>query len=930
TANDGLSGDKALSFATDVRPILSEHCFPCHGFDENKREAGLRFDQREGAFALLASGGHAIVSGEPENSLLVERIAAADPSDRMPPAEFNRPLNPDQVATLQQWIKEGAKWEEHWSFAPVADVAPPATTEGLEPIDAFIRTRLAQSGFESSPEADPITLLRRVTYDLTGLPPTPEEVEAFLENPSSEAYAAAVDRLLESPRYGEHMGRYWLDAARYGDTHGLHLDNFRSMWPYRDWVINAFNENKPFDEFVVEQLAGDLLPESTIEQKVASGFNRCNVTSAEGGMIAAEYLSLYAKDRAETTGTVFLGLTMGCAQCHDHKYDAISMQDYYSMYAFFNSLDEDASDGNIENPKLSIPVPTGEQQLEQAALDAKRDAYAEQLDAPLPELDAQQVGWEGAWQQRLEDRWLILVPESATSAHGTELVIQGDDSILAQGPNPAKETYEIVAHSSGSDLTGVRLEAMVGGGTSPNVPGRASNQNFVLTHFQVEAFPAGHPELAQEVELVSAQASFAQDKYPATGALDEASSGWAGLGFAGSRNATFIASEPFGFSGGTKIRVRLKHESQFPQHNLGRVRLAVTSEPALVPAKLGGWHSVGPFGQSDGQKSLSENYGPETSVNLNAAVGETQLNWVDRPEYADGKVHMLANTSGSTYLYREIHALTPRALRVGVGSDDGIRIWLNGDLVHDNPAARGVALDQDTLELPLQQGRNELILKVANYGGAAGFAFRKIEESLDDVPSNVGAALGLASSERTPAQDKTIKYYYRGEHSPSWVKSKEARDRVIAERTALQQSLPTTLVSKELGKRRPAHMLIRGQYDQLGPEVQPGIPSALPPMGQEGPVNRLDLAQWIVREDNPLTSRVTVNRFWQQFYGTGLVKTSEDFGAQGELPSHPELLDWLARHFMESGWDVKGLVKTLVTSRTYMQSARSHEAAQEQ
>ncbi|MEO2161058.1 MAG: PSD1 and planctomycete cytochrome C domain-containing protein [bacterium] len=929
-ADGGPSGDRTLRFATDVRPILSEHCFPCHGFDENKREAGLRFDQREGAFNLLPSGGHAIVPGEPENSLLVARTSATDSSERMPPAEFNRPLNADQVATLEQWIKEGAKWEEHWSFAPVADDAPPATTESLKPIDAFIRARLAQSSLEPSPEADPITLLRRVTYDLTGLPPTSEEVEAFLKDPSPEAYSAAVDRLLDSPRYGEHMGRYWLDAARYGDTHGLHLDNFRMMWPYRDWVINAFNENKPFDDFVVEQLAGDLLPESTIDQKVASGFNRCNVTSAEGGMIKAEYLSLYAKDRAETTGTVFLGLTMGCAQCHDHKYDAISMQDYYSMYAFFNSLDEDASDGNKEDPRLSIPVPGREQQAQLDALDEQRDVYATQLDAPIPELDALQADWEDQWRQRLEDRWLILVPELATSTHDTDLVIQGDDSILAQGPNPAKETYEITAHSHISDITGVRLEAMVGEGSPASVPGRAHNQNFVLTHFQVETFPAGHPELAQEVELVSAQASFSQDKYPVAGALDEAISGWAGLGSGGSRSATFIAAEPFGFDGGTGIRVRLKHESQFPQHNLSRVRLAITSEPALVPTKLGGWHSVGPFGETNGQKSLSAKYGPEERVDLDAKVGEAQLSWTDRPEYVDGKVHLFENISGSTYLYREIHALTPRALKVGVGSDDGIRIWLNGELVHDNPVARGVALDQDSLELPLEQGRNELLLKVANYGGAAGFAFRKIDESMDDVPSNVGAVLGLAPAERTPEHDKTIKYYYRGSHSPNWLKSREARDSVIAEREVLQQSLPTTMVSRELEKRRQAHMLIRGQYDQLGPEVQPRTPSALPPMGKEGPINRLDLAHWIVREDNPLTSRVTVNRFWQQFFGTGLVKTSEDFGAQGELPSHPELLDWLARHFMGSGWDVKGLVKSLVTSRTYMQSARSHEADQEQ
>jgi hypothetical protein len=919
-----------LSFTTDIRPILSEHCFPCHGFDENKREAGLRFDQREGAFSVRPSGGHAIVPGEPETSLLVKRITEEDISERMPPAEFKRPLTADEIATLERWIREGASWGQHWSFVPLSEVALPTGPEPLAPIDAFIRRRLSQADLKPSPQADPITLLRRVTYDLTGLPPTPEEVQAFLKDPSPEAYAAAVDRLLDSPRYGEHMGRSWLDAARYGDTHGLHLDNFRSMWPYRDWVIKAFNDNKPFDAFVIEQLAGDLLPNPTLEQQVASGFNRCNVTSAEGGMIAAEYLSLYAKDRAGTTATVFLGLTLACAQCHDHKYDPLSMQDYYSMYAFFNSLDEDASDGNKKDPRLSIPVPTQEQQAQLVALAEQRDAYATQLDAPIPELDELQANWEDQWMQRLEDRWLILVPESATAAQGTQLVIQGDDSILAQGPNPAKETYEITAHSQSAAITGLRLEALVGGGNSANVPGRAPNQNFVLTHFQVEAYPAGHPELAQEIELVSAQASFSQEKYSVVGALDAAISGWAGLGLTGSRHATFIAAEPFGFSGGTGIRVRLKHESQFAQHNLGRVRLSVTSEPALVPARLGDWHSIGIFGQSTGRDCHSLDFGPEQGVDLDAKVGEAQLSWTDRPEYVDGKVHLFENVSGATYLYREIHATTPRSLQVGIGSDDGVRIWLNGKKVHDNDVARSVALDQDLVELPLEQGRNELLIKVANFGGVGGFAFRRIDESLGDVSPTVGAALSVAFADRTDEQARAIKYDFRSAHSPSWVDTHKAMEAVVAKRTSLQQSLPTTLVSKELDKRRPAHMLIRGQYDQLGPEVQPAVPAVLPPLGEGDPVNRLGLARWLVREDNPLTSRVTVNRFWQQFFGTGLVKTSEDFGVQGELPSHPDLLDWLALHFMQSGWDVKGLVKTLVTSRTYKQSARSDEEALEE
>jgi len=922
----GSLGDEGSpSFVTDVRPILSEHCFPCHGFDGKQRKAGLRLDQRNGAFAALESGGHAIVPGDVELSQMLRRIQSEDDTELMPPPEFKRPLTSAEIEVLEHWIREGAHWEEHWSFAPLAAVSPPE--ESLDPIDGFIRRGLLNSGLDPAPQADPVTLLRRVTYDLTGLPPDPTDVQAFLQDPSAEAYAAAVDRLLASPRYGEHMGRYWLDAARYGDTHGLHLDNFRRMWPYRDWVINAFNDNKPFDEFVIEQLAGDLLPDATIEQQVASGFNRCNVTSSEGGMIAAEYLSLYAKDRVETTSTVFLGLTMGCAQCHDHKYDPISMEDYYGLYGFFNSLAEEAADKNIANPVPFIRVPTPKQQAELTALGEQRDEYIAELNSPMPEIDALQVGWEDSWSERLADRWLILVPESASAAHGTELVIQEDDSVLAQGPNPAQEVYELTAYSSSSAITGLRLEALVGGGNSPEVPGRAHNQNFVLTQVQLEAYPAGQPELAQEISLASAQASFSQDKYSITGTLDATPSGWGGLGFKGSRHATFIAAEPFGFPEGTGIRVRLKHESQFPQHNLGRVRLSITSEPALTPAQLGDWYKLGPIEESDGRASLTKDYGPEREVDLSSTLGETQLEWVAQPDYSDGVVHTFANVSGIVFLYREIEAPTARTMKVGLGSDDGLRVWLNGELVHDNPAARGVALDQDMLELPLAQGRNQLLIKVANYGGGFGYAFRKIEERMDDVPSPVGAALGVPRAQRTAQQTHDIKYYFRGEHSQDWTATRAAMEATAAQRTSLQESLPTTLVSKELETRRPAHVLIRGQYDQLGPEVQPAVPAALPAFSPNEPVNRLGLARWIVRADNPLTSRVTVNRFWQQFFGTGLVKTSEDFGVQGELPSHPELLDWLALQFMDNDWNVKDLVRTLVTSHTYMQSAKSEEGA---
>ena len=663
--------DPPVDFARDVRPILSDNCYLCHGFDAETREAGLRLDTREGAFGELRSGGAAVVPGDLDASELAYRILA-EPGERMPPVDSGRELTAEEIDVLRRWVAQGAPWEEHWSFVPPERPEPPAVERAdwpLGPLDAFVLARLEEEGLAPSPDASKEALLRRVTFDLTGLPPTVEEQDAFLADDEPGAYERVVDRLLASPRYGEHMARYWLDAARYGDTHGLHLDNERSMWRFREWVIAALNENKPFDEFTVEQLAGDLLPDPSLDQLIASGFNRCNVTSAEGGMIAEEYLALYAKDRVDTTATVWMGLTLGCAQCHEHKYDPFSQREYYELFAFFNSLAEEASDRNIANPVPFVRAPSPEQERELEGMRSAVEALARKVDAPMPAVDEAQVRWEEEQADLLSDRWRILVPAEATAAEGTTLMIRDDDSILATGASPAKDVFEVRAHAAESRITAVRLEALVGGGGSDKVPGRAHNQNFVLTGFEVEAFPVGRPELARPVAFVDALATFSQQKYPIAAAIDgKKNTGWGGLGLEGSRTAVFVPEEPFGFEGGTMLRVRLRHESGFAEHAINRFRLAVAEDPDLSYSELGTWHRVGPFVEANGRASLEKEYAPELGVDLTSTCGPEAMPWVPQPDYVDGKVHLFNPDVGAMFLYRTIDAPTARSLRAGIGS----------------------------------------------------------------------------------------------------------------------------------------------------------------------------------------------------------------------------------------------------------------------
>jgi hypothetical protein len=609
---------KPVDYNRDIRPILSNVCYKCHGPDAQHREAGLRLDVKAAAFAQLESGARAIVPGDLKESQLVYRITAHDADERMPPPSSGRTLTAKQIALLTAWVAQGAVWKPHWAFVAPQRPAEPKVQHvawARSPIDRWILARLEAEGLPPSPPADPLTMIRRVTLDLTGLPPTLGEIDAFSADPSEHAYENLVDRLLASPRYGEQMARYWLDAARYGDTHGLHLDNERAMWPYRDWLIAAFNRNEPFNQFTIEQLAGDLLRAPTLDQRIATGFNRCNVTTSEGGAIAEEFQVRYSIDRTNAMATVWMGMTVGCAVCHDHKFDPLQQKEYYRLYAYFNSMADPPMDGNALRTPPVVRIPSPEQTRQQ-------EAYEKQL-----------------------------------------------------------------------------------------------------------------AQLRKQVQQELAKIQY---------------------------------TEP-------------------------------AAAPGAAPAKR---------------------------------EAESLLAWA------------------------QSHRKTKK----------------------------------NALPAPVQQ------------------------------------ALAIEATKRTAPQQKTIRDYYLANVYGKTRGLLAPLEKQIAELTKkladLDQAIPASLVTEELKTPRPAFVLRRGEYDKPLEKVERGVPALFPPLPKDAPNNRLGLARWLVDPTHPLTARVIVNRFWQQYFGTGIVKTAEDFGSQGEWPSHPELLDWLATEFIASGWDVKHMQRLIVTSAAYRQSSR--------
>jgi hypothetical protein len=912
-----------VNYNRDIRPLLSENCYKCHGPDDAVREAELRLDTEEGAFRELPSGGFAAVRGDSSRSKLHQRISTDDPAQRMPPPDSGKVLTPEQISLVKTWLDQGAAWREHWAFLqPERPPEPqvPADWTVRNPIDSFILSRLQREGLEPSAEADKYTLVRRVTLDLTGLPPTIAEVDAFVEDASPHAYEKLVDRLLASSRYGEHQARYWLDAARYGDTHGLHVDNERSLWPYRDWVISAFNNNMPFDQFTIQQLAGDLMSDPTREQLIATGFNRCNVSTSEGGAINEEFLVRYAVDRVETTSTVWMGLTLGCAACHEHKFDPFSQKEFYELFAFFFSLTEQAMDGNALLPPPYIRVPTPAEELRSGELKERIDVAEKQFEQPLPVVDAAQTEWESSFAERLATLWQAPVPVSAESKGGATLTILEDGSVLATGQNPETDVYELVLRTDLKEINALRVEVLVD--EPGETTGRAEDGNFVLSELEVTASAVTSGEDRRELHLAAAHADESRPGFDAQSALDGLlDTGWAvDAGRWESRSATFTPLTSFGFEGGTELKVRLSQKVGGGQ-NLRRVRLSVTTDVTVAPPNFDPWYLIGPF-EAEGEKDAYETaYGPESEVDVNKTYRNGKLSWALKSEFVNGKIHALGNGVGASYLYRILKVPTAREIELSLGSSDALKVWLNGELVLDRNVKRAAAADQDKIRVQLRPSGNSLLVKVVNYSGARAFYFEELRDRADSEILDFGLTLALAKEKRSDAQRQALRDHYRKTYAPELEKIYDELSGLRGQKESLTNQMAATLIMEEMEIPRAAFVLNRGEYDKKGEKVEPSVPAVFPSLPEDAPANRLGLARWLVRGDHPLVARVIVNRFWQQYFGTGIVKTAENFGSQGEWPVHPELLDWLAVEFVESGWDVKHLQRLLVTAASYRQSS---------
>ena len=758
-----------VHYNRDIRPILSENCFSCHGPDANHRKAGLRLDVRAEALKPVESGEIAIVPGEVGKSALWERLNSTDAEDVMPPPKAHKTVTAAQKEKLRLWIEQGAKYEPHWAYAPLA-LAPgplPVVQRGdwaRNDLDRFILARLESEGLAPSPAATKETLIRRVSLDLTGLPPTLAEVDAFLADDSEQAYEKVVERLLKSPRYGERMAVDWLDAARYADSNGYQVDRDRELWPWRDWVIRAFNDNMPFDQFTIEQLAGDLLPKATLEQRIATGFHRNHMMNEEGGIIPEEFLAEYTADRVETTAAVWLGQTFNCCRCHDHKFDPFTQRDFYALKAFFHNVPEKglgirANPIRTSSPPfLKLPAPEIEAKISQ--LNAGMKTVNDELGALAGESAA---GLE-AWARRVAAAAVEWEPAEILSASGGDAPPRVDAPARAVviGPQETRaNTIKIRAQLPAGRVTALQLECAT----------TASAASFQWSELKVTARVAGSAPPSSALKL---RASAAGDSFAAA-------------------------------------------ETAKVLDNDRKTRVAISVTPDRVAR----------------------------------AVFE-----------------------------------------------------LESALVDDAPA---------DIEI-------ELGVENANGPSRWRISTTAIEPELL-APAKVVAIARTEDARRTPAERRQLAAFRL---------SQEPRPRALTdELTALKKQLaaaeseiPTTLVMEEMKEPRPTFVLLRGAYDKPGERVTAATPAVLPALADDEPRNRLGLARWLVSPQNPLTARVTVNRLWQQIFGTGLVKTSEDFGAQGEPPSHPELLDWLAGEFIRSGWDVKHMMQLMVTSATYRQQSR--------
>lgn len=797
-----------LEYNRDIRPILAENCFSCHGPDSAARKARLRLDQRDAAIQS-----EAIIPSHPEKSSLVERIFAKDAAEIMPPPKTQKKLSAADKEKLRRWIASGAEYQPHWSFisAKRPDLPQVKNQKWVRnAIDAFILAKLEQEGLRPAPEADRYTLARRVSLDLTGLPPTPEQVKAFVNDQSPNAYEKYVDQLLASPHWGEHRGRYWLDAARYADTHGIHFDNFREVHAYRDWVIKAFNKNQPFDQFTIEQLAGDLLPNRTLDQLVATGFNRCNITTNEGGTIAEEYLVLYTRDRTETVAQVWLGMTANCSTCHDHKYDPLSQKEFYELAAFFNNTTQNAMDGNIKDTPPIIFVP------------AEKDrARWDVLQKELPEIRKQ---IENRKQSARDDfaKWLPKVDVKAIA-----------------GSIPNKDLHFLATLDEGM---GDKLSYSVGA-EKKHVPtnGKASWVDGIVAEKGLQIKPG--------VMLTDGTAGdFENDQ-------GFSYSAWIRLPRNGITGAVAARMDEGPDYRGWDFWVENNNVGTHIIHKWQDDAIKVVAQNPLKPNQ---WYHVAI--SYDGSKK---------------AAG-VQI-------YIDGKLQTKKTVFAD-------------------GLRNSIRTKVPFQLAQRNTTSRIDDLQIQDLRLYQKALSGVEAAQLAN-GGRALWLLRKPHDKQTDQEKQDLYAWWLTGSD---AQYQSLQ---------------KQLSSLVSEENAMRGRGTIAHVMQEKNEPPHAYVLFRGEYDKRRDKVNADTPDILPPLPQDLPRNRLGLAQWLVSSEHPLTARVTVNRFWQEVFGMGLVTTAGDFGVAGDLPSHPELLDWLALDFRENGWDIKRFFKNIVMSSTYRQSA---------
>ncbi|MGE3879746.1 MAG: DUF1549 and DUF1553 domain-containing protein, partial [Planctomycetota bacterium] len=821
---------------------------------------------------------------------------------------------------------------------PPREVEPPLVRDRAwprNPIDAFILSRLERDGISPSAPADRRTLARRLSLDLLGLPPTPERVEEFVRDVRPDAYERYVEELLASPHHGERLAQSWLDVARYADTNGFHHDNVRTAWPYRDWLIESFGADQPYDRFVTEQLAGDLLPNATDAQRIASGFCRMHNINDEGGALDEEYRVEAIADRIETVATAFLGLTFTCARCHDHKYDPLTQDDYYSLYSIFGSVDErgvypnNGTEARAYPARIEYAPPELAERIaaHQRALDSQIAALREAEPAVATELEK--------FESTLRERHRVLRADAelldVQLAGGGAVERLEDGSVRVSG-RPKTERITLRYRLRGETLRMLRLDVL----DDPSFPsgrvGLSPNGNAVISGLTVRVLDRDSAARSEDVAFEHAWADFEQPNgdFDVGNLIEQTGEGWALGGHLreGPRSAFFVDAEGFGGSehrDGAEVEVTIACESGYAEHVAGRLRVEfVHALPSVIeefPLVARDWWSVGPFSAKDFDSALATAFEPESARAIDPAAKFGKQRWTHRPD-GDGKVVPLSGERAAFYFARELRTPIPRKLTLHLGSDDGVVVFLDGVEQFRNPTRRGAAPDQDRVELDVPAGRHLLLVKVVNDGGPAGF-FGRLEAVAAD-PMALQPWLLIASSHRSAATTESLLRGF-GSRSPTYAALDARRVAIEAELAMAERERVPVLVMSELPKPAQHYVLARGRYDMVD-KTRPV--DRRPPLALGGtfpagaPHDRLGFARWLTRREHPLTARVEVNRIWQMLFGRGLVRSSENFGVQSEPPTHPELLDWLALWFVDHGWSRRELIRLIVTSSTYRQSAR--------